>query len=236
MKLTALLCLLLCFVTASFSQSMGTPEDIVKGLKSGGQKIQLTLAKQLGLTGFDPQQNFRDCDVSARDAKLDESNNTSVLQVQCGSDLNIVVLRYHDAVSESLDTKYFYVPYDYKVELASVLRPSTQEIIIHNAATVSGNLYEAYFIVLRLTKFGKLEVVLSSLETGMEPHVGGTPRDEKSTFTIIAASATDSGEIHQVATIEIGSHSYTIRRIFEWSDEWQRFVETGIEGIQAHMK
>ncbi|MGE5113113.1 MAG: hypothetical protein ACM3JB_19805 [Acidobacteriaceae bacterium] len=214
---------------------MGTPESIVKGLNSGDPQSQSTLANLLGLTHFDPQQDFRECDIRSDDVKLDDSNDTSVLQVKCGYHMNIVVLRRHGAMSEPLDSQYLYAAYDRsQLDFASVIHPYAQEIIVHNAATVSGNLYEAYFLVLRLTKTRKLKVVLSTLETGTEPRYGGTPRNQKSTFTITPASPTESGEINQLATIQVGSQSYTVRRVFEWSDEWQTFIEAGVQGIQSH--
>jgi hypothetical protein len=107
------------------------------------------------------------------------------------------------------------------------------EIVVHNAATVSGNLYEAYFVVLRLVD-GRLHVAFNGLETAAEPRIGTARRSQKSTFTMIPASSKQSGEISQAGTVENGKQAYVIRRSFGWSEDLQAFVENEVPSVQRN--
>jgi hypothetical protein len=133
-----------------------------------------------------------------------------------------------------LDSRYFYAAYDRtKVEFVSLVRHPIKEIAIRNAATVSGNVYESYCLALRLVN-GKLQVVFSSLENGVEPRIGGVSRNQESSFSFKPATEAESGEIIQAATIGRGKHSYRIERSFAWSDDWEAFIEDGVARVQLN--
>jgi len=234
MKPFAIIVFLLCLSALAVCQDdLGLPESIADGLKSGDQKTQSKLAYQLRFRNFDPDQDFKLCDIHVDDIRLDERGGTSVLQVKCGYNLNVVVLRRTQASAQLLDSRYFYAAYDrLRLEFASLVRPPLKELVVHNAATVSGNVYESYFLVLRLAD-EKLHVVLSRLENGSEPRTGGAARLQKSEFVVRPVADTRAAEIEETATISIGKRSYLVRRSFTWSEDWGAFVEDGVADLRS---
>jgi hypothetical protein len=237
MKRIALFCLLLLSGISAWGQKSDSwsPESLVTALKTSNRDTQSVLAKKLGIQQlFDPQQGFDNCEVGAKAAKLDKYRETSVLTVKCGYDLSVIVLaKPPDATWTKIDSMDFYAAYDrLTLEPASLIHAPLQELVIHNAAGVSGSVYQAYFLVARLLG-DRLTIVFSTLETAQEPHFGGVPRHQDSTITFSPARGNEGGEISQTAKIEIGEHSYIIRRSFSWDPNIQAFVEDGVETVES---
>mgnify|MGYP001544908849 CR=1 FL=1 len=152
--------------------------------------------------------------------------DTSVLRLECGYGLDLVLFgREPGAAWKELDTISLYDAYNNaKLEYQSLIRPGVQELVVQNAATASGTLYQAYFLVFRVLG-GRFMTALAVLETAMEPHLGGTPRDEKSTITIEPATKSETGEITQVAHLMIGSRTFLVRSSYSWSGYLHAFAK-----------
>jgi len=218
--------------TNGFPQAdLGPPATVVTGLKSGDERNQAYLAGLLGLRQSGSGLNYRDCDIRANATKLDAHDKISVLQVWCDSELNIVVLKEHGGLSEVLASRYFLVTRDHsRIELASLIHPTSQELVIHNVS-VPSNTHQSHFLVLRLVK-AHLEVIFSGIESGIDTRAGDKPCKLSTTFTILPASGSQSGRIVEEAAA-VGSHSYVVHRSFSWSEDWQAFVEDGVFGVEA---
>jgi hypothetical protein len=163
---------------------------------------------------------------------LEQAKETSILRVKCGYDLYLILFgRKSGAQWQMLDSMNLYDAYDKAaLEYVSLIRPSTKELVVQNAATVSGNLYQAYFLVVRVVH-GRFKTALAVLETAMEPHFGSSARDEKSTITVRSATASQVGEINQAARLTIGGHSFQIHSSFSWSDVLHAFAKDETDQI-----
>jgi hypothetical protein len=206
-------------------------------LRAGNGAQRTALAKELGLQEFKPQLDFADCHFHIDAAQLASDMDTSIVEAKCGYDLNIVVLgKSSDGLWSSLDSLYLYAAYDeLKLQFASVIRPTVQEIIVHKACTASGSLYEAYFLVFTLEN-GRLRPMLATLENASEPHFGGKPRRQASEINIKPVDSHGSGEIVQTVQMENGDQSYTIRRTFSWNDQLRTFLQDGVDEIKQQNK
>lgn len=211
---------------------MGPPASIVAGLQAGNEETQATLARQLGLTHFAPSQNYRNCDIRADAPKLDERGGTSVLQIKCKNDVEVIALRDHGGISEVLASRHLYAAsHRWRIEFASLIGPSVQQVVIHNAATSPNAREGSYFLVLRLAD-KELTVLFSALETSSSAPRDGKTYLQESTFSTVPASGTRMGEIGEHATVQTGERTYAIRRSFCWSESLLAFVEVAVPNVQ----
>lgn len=218
MKNWVLIASVFCFSPSALCQSdLGPPATVVAGLRSDDPKVKATLARLLRLKQFEPQRDLGACDIRADATKLDEHGGTSVLQVKCDNEVNVVVLREHGPISEVIDSQYFRSANGRpSVGFVSLITPTEHEIVIHNVTSSSDNRYFAPFLVLRLIG-NKLLVVFSSR---------GARENLKTTFTTIPASERQSGGISEETILNVG-HYYVIHRSFVWSDDRNAFVQDG---------
>lgn len=198
MKNWVLIASAFCFSPSAPCQSdLGPPATIVAGLRSDDPKAKATLAGLLMLKHFDPERDLGACDIRADATKLDEHGGTSVLQVKCDNEVNVVVLREHGPISEVIDSQYFRSANGWpSVGFESLIRPTEDEIIIHNVTAASDNRNFAHLLVLRLIG-NKLLVVFSSPESDATVSASGARENLRTTSTTIPASERQSGGIKE---------------------------------------
>ena len=79
-------------------------------------------------------------------------------------------------ISEVLSSQYFRAASDrWRVGLVSLITPSVQEIVIHNAAETRGGRHDSYFFVLNLAD-RHLKTVFNSLENSDASHPSSEER------------------------------------------------------------
>lgn len=214
------------------AQQRPSPEAIANTLRSGTRTGRTTLARRLGISDPNWTNCVDDLQINVDHPHLDRDTETSVLRVECGYDLYLVLFgRKPGSFWKKLDTLFLYDAYN-NATLAyqSLIRPGVQELVVQNAATVSGNLYESYFLVIRVVD-GHFLTALAALETSGEPRIGSEPRSLKSTFTIQPATASELGEIDQVAHLMIGSRSFEVHSSYSWNDHLSAFAKDGADDI-----
>jgi hypothetical protein len=209
-----------------------SPSAIAATLRTGTIRKQLILARQLGIQGADRHLGLKYCQIHIDHPTLELHNRTAVLRVLCYQDLTLILFAQKPGLHwRRLDSFFAYDPYTTAtVSYKSLIHPPVQQVIVQNDATVSGNVYEAYFLVLRVVS-GKFRTALTVLQTGIEPHFGGQPRAEKSTFSLQPATAGEPGEIDQTAKITIGKLSRTVRSSYSWYPDLKAFAQDGIPFI-----
>jgi len=224
--------LLLTSSLALCQADLGPPASIVAGLQSKNEETRSTVAKLLDLKQSAPTQDYRTCDIRHDTARLDEQGGVFVLQIKCKNDVDVVVLRNHGGLSEVLSSRGFHAASDHwGVEFASLIGPSMQEIVIHNAALSPGADHKSYFLVLRLA--GKrLEVVFSAIEAVVAPQLPGTGFRQQSKFTTVPASEAAPGAIGELTTVQTDGRTFAVRRSFGWSENLRAFVELEAPTIQ----
>ncbi len=223
--------LLLVSSPALCQEDLGPPSGIVAALRSGKEETQSTLVRLLGLRHLAPGQNLSNCDIRADAASLDERGNTFLLQIQCANDVHVVALRNHGGLSEVLASRNFYAAPRCRMEFATLIRRSLQQIVIHNVATSPGAGEPSYFLLLQLSDKG-LKVLFSALETNVVPRRTQMYTQE-STFSLVPASEAEIGSIDEHATVRDGESAYSIRRSFRWSADLETFVEVEVPKVKS---
>lgn len=214
------------------AQENSSPESVASLLKAGTPASQIQLAAKLGVKGAGPQRGLESCDIQTDRPSLEHNLDTAILRVLCGSDFNLILFgRAPRGQWGKLDSVDFYDPYDaLHLRYQSLIHPGIQEIAIDNAATVSGNLYQAYFLVIRVIS-GHFKTALAIYETGYEPHFGSSPRILKSTINIHPATPTSVGEIAQLAKVTDGKRSFDVSSTYSWNESLGAFSKDGIDVI-----
>lgn len=214
------------------AQQNSSPEAIANTLRTGTSIARITLARKIGISDSDLGNGLDQCRTQIDHQHLEEATETSILRVKCGDDLYLVLFgRKSGAQWRILDSMSLYDAYDKAtLEYLSLIRLSTKEIVVHNAATASGNLYQAYFLVIRVAH-GRFRTALVLLETATEPHIGSSARNEKSTIAVQSATTSQVGEINQAAHLTIGSQSFQVQSSFAWNEMLHAFAKDSTDQI-----
>ena len=214
------------------AQQNSSPEAIAKMLRTGTAITRITLARKIGISDSDLANGLGQCQTQIDNQPLERPTETSILRVKCGHDLYLVLFGRNSGTQwRMFDSMSLYDAYDKAtLQYLSLIRPSTKEIVVHNAATVSGNLYQAYFLIIRVVH-GRFRTALALLETATEPHIGSSARDEKSTIAVQSATATQVGEIDQAAHLTIGSRSFQIQSSFAWNEMLRTFAKDSTDQV-----
>lgn len=215
------------------SSSLLAPEELAARLRQGDRDEQSRLASLLRLHTYDQRTGFTNCEVSVMRANLRPEGNTSLVQVRCGYNVDLIALEQGNGQWEWLDTVPLWAVYDrLTIEITGLVDPPAQEIVVHNSCTLHGTgLYYGHFLVLKLIA-GRLRVIFNALEQGVEAPYDGPSREQSSTFKLTPRSGKNSATIEETAQYKFGRASYTIVRRSLWDDSLKTFLTEVISEVK----
>lgn len=224
---------LAAFANPCAAQLFGSPDELILRLRTADVAEQARLARALHLHSYKRDAGFGECGIRLLKAQLKPQTNTSLIQVKCGDEVDLVALEQSDNGWSWVDSVPLSDAYDkLRVDVTSLLGPPVQQVIVHNHCTAHGSgIYYAHFLVLALVS-GRLEVIFSALERGVEAPYDGAVREESSAFTLSPSTGDTRAIITDTTTYHVGKRSFSVQRSFVWDDGLRAFVAEAVDSVR----